>query len=108
MVLLDGRDLDIRRFIVPQVEVELAFILKGELRGPHRTIFDVLRATEHVVPAVEIIDARIRQVDPETGKTRTVVDTISDNAANAGIILSGRPVRPDATDLRWAAALLAG
>ncbi|HUN47456.1 MAG TPA: 2-oxo-hepta-3-ene-1,7-dioic acid hydratase [Stellaceae bacterium] len=106
MVLEPGQDIAVSRFIVPRVEVELAFILRRELRGPNCTLFDVLNATDHVVPAVEIIDARIRQVDPETGKTRTVVDTISDNAANAGIIMGGRPVRPEAIDLRWAAALL--
>jgi 2-oxo-hept-3-ene-1,7-dioate hydratase len=106
MVIRASEDLDANRFIVPRVEVELAFILRNELRGPHCTIFDVLKATDYVVPAVEIIDARIRQVDPETGRTRTVVETISDNAANAGIILGGRPVRVDATDLRWGAALL--
>ena len=106
MVLQPGGDLDIKRFIVPRVEVELAFILKSELRGPDCTIFDVLAATDYVVPAIEIIDARIRQIDPETGKMRIVVDTISDNAANAGIIMGGRPVKPDATDLRWASALL--
>ena len=70
------------------------------------TIFDVLAATEWVVPALEIIDARIHQVDPETKVPRRVVDTISDNAANAGIVMGGRPVRPDGVDLRWVGAML--
>lgn len=94
------------RFIVPRVEVELAFILGRPLAGPDVTIFDVLSATEYVVPALEIIDARIRQVDPVTGATRKVFDTISDNAANAGIVLGGTPVPPSAVDLRWASALI--
>ena len=66
----------------------------------------MLDATRWVVPAAEIIDARIERVDRETGATRKVTDTISDNAANAGIVLGGRPVRPTDVDLRWVGALL--
>ena len=106
MVFAEGSLIPHDRFIVPRVEVELAFILGRPLRGPGVTIFDVLAATEWVVPALEIIDARIHQVDPETKSVRRVVDTISDNAANAGIVLGGRPVRPDAVDLRWVGAML--
>jgi 2-oxo-hept-3-ene-1,7-dioate hydratase len=106
MLFPDGQDIPIERFIVPRVEVELAFILKDRLEGPNCTIFDVLSATDYIVPAIEIIDARIQQVDPATGVTRKVFDTISDNAANAGIVLGGRPVKPMDVDLRWVSALL--
>src|SRR5438105_1779594 len=105
MFFQDGSDLPIERFIVPRLEVELAFILSKPLAGPNCTVFDVLAATDYVVPAVEIIDARIQQVDPETKVPRKVFDTISDNAANAGLILGGRPVRPMDVDLRWVSAL---
>lgn len=105
MVFGEGGDIDISRFIVPRVEVELAFILRESLEGPNCTIFDVLNATDHVVPAIEIIDARIQPVDPESGRTRKVFDTISDNAANAGIVLGGRPIRPHDVDLRWVSAI---
>ena len=101
-----GGDIPIGRFIAPRVEVELAFILGQALKGPGTTLFDVLRATEYVVPAIEIIDARIEQFDRETKAPRKVFDTISDFAANAGIVLGGRPVRPDAVDLRWTGAML--
>ena len=106
MLFRDGFDVPIERFIVPRVEVELAFILKDRLSGPHCTIFDVLKATDYILPAIEIIDARIQQIDPETKVTRKVFDTISDNAANAGLVMGGRPVKTDATDLRWVAAIL--
>ena len=76
------------------------------LEGPGVTVFDVLDATDWVVPAIEIIDARIEQFDRDTRAPRKVVDTISDNAANAGVVSGGRPVRPDAVDLRWCGALL--
>ncbi len=74
----EGSDIPMSRFIVPRVEVELAFILGKPLKGPNCTIFDVLDATEYVIPALEIIDARIHNVDPETGITRKVFDTISE------------------------------
>jgi 2-oxo-hept-3-ene-1,7-dioate hydratase len=76
------------------------------LRGPGVTLFDVLAATEYVTPAVEIIDSRIEQFDRETKVIRKVFDTISDFAANAGIVTGGRPVRPHDVDLRWVGAML--
>ena len=101
-----GGDIPVDRFIAPRVEVELAFILGKPLVGPGVTLFDVLSATEYVVPAIEIIDARIEQFDRETRVMRKVFDTISDFAANAGIVLGGRPVRPLDVDLRWVGAML--
>ena len=106
MVYKDASDIPCSRFIDPMVEVELAFILKDRLEGENVTIFDVLSATDYVVPAVEIIDARCHRIDPETKRPRKVMDTISDNAANVGIILGGRPIKPMDIDLRWASALL--
>ena len=102
----DGTDIPMARFIVPMVEVEVAFILGRRLQGDQVTIFDVLSATDYVVPAIEIIDARIHRLDPETKRPRRVFDTISDNAANAGIVMGGRPIRPLDADLRWVAAIL--
>ena len=101
-----GSDIPVDRFIAPRVEVELAFVLGKPLLGPGVTLFQVLQATEYVTPALEIIDARIEQFDRETKAPRKVFDTIADFAANAGIVLGGRPVKPDALDLRWVGALL--
>ena len=106
MLLRDGADVEAARYIVPRFEVEFAFILGAPLKGPGVTIFDVLKATDYVVPALELIDARIEQFDSESKTPRKVVDTIADNAANAAIVLGGRPVKPDSVDLRWAGALL--
>ena len=105
MFFADGSSIPTERFIVPRLEVELAFVLGKPLQGPNCTIFDVLSATEYVTPAVEIIDARIQQVDPETKATRKVFDTISDNAAGAALVAGGRPFRPLDTDLRWVSAV---
>lgn len=102
----EGSDIPFECFIVPRVEVELAFVLGKPLRGPNCTLFDVLDATEWVIPALEIIDARIQQVDPDTKATRKVFDTISDNAANAGVVMGGRAIRPTELDLRRIPAIL--
>lgn len=93
MVMADGAIVKHSDFCVPRVEPELTFILKEPLKGPNVGLVDVLRATEYVVPSIEIIDARVQN-------PRKIFDTISDNAAGAGIILGGRPVRPDDMDLR--------
>ncbi len=106
MLFEEGSDIPFQRFIVPRVEVELAFILGKPLKGPNCTLFDVLDATEWVIPALEIIDARIQQIDPHTKATRKVFDTISDNAANAGVVMGGRAVRPTEIDLRKVPAVL--
>lgn len=106
MMFNDGDTIPTDRFIVPRIEVELAFILGRDLKGPNCTIYDVFKATEYVQPALELIDARCPNTDPVTGRTRKVFDTISDNAANAGVITGGRIVKVDELDLRWVSALL--
>jgi len=83
-----------------RIEVELAFVLNAPLEGPHCTVMDVLRATEYVTPALEVLNSHIEL------EGRTIVDTISDNAAYGGMVLGGNPTRPDAIDLRWVSALL--
>jgi Tol biopolymer transport system component len=94
------------RFIATRVEAELAFVMKQRLSGPGCTMFDVLNATDFVVPALEILDTRVERVDAATKATRKIFDTIADNAANAGIVMGGRPIRPLDVDLRWVAAIL--
>jgi 2-oxo-hept-3-ene-1,7-dioate hydratase len=105
MFFADGADIPASRFIAPMLEVELAFVLARRLEGPNCTLLDVLDATQYVSPALELIDARTFRIDPETKRPRRVVDTIADNAADAGVIMGGRPVKPDAVDLRWVSAL---
>ncbi len=94
------------RFIAPRLEVELAFVLKRDLKGPNVTLDDVMAATDHVMPALEIIDARIEQFDRDTQAMRKVFDTISDFAANAGIVLGSQTALPTDIDLRWVGAIL--
>ena len=105
MVFEPNSTLDAARFSDPKLEIELAFVLATDLTGTDLTIDDVLDATEYVTPSVELIAARTFRVDPETGRTRTVIDTISDNAADAGIVCGGHQVGPCDVDLRWIGAL---
>ncbi|GAA3880510.1 2-oxo-hepta-3-ene-1,7-dioic acid hydratase [Leifsonia kafniensis] len=99
-VFENGAVIDHDRFSNVRIEVELAFVLAEPLEGPNVTVFDVLKATEYVVPALEILSSRIELAG------RTIVDTISDNAAFGGLIYGGNPMRADALDLRWVSALL--
>lgn len=92
-------------FCDPKVEVELCFVLAQDLDGAGLTVNDVLDATEYITPAVELIAARSFRRDPATEVARTVVDTVSDNAADAGIVAGGHRVGPRETDLRWISAL---
>jgi 2-oxo-hept-3-ene-1,7-dioate hydratase len=105
-IFFEPGDIPSARFIAPRVEVELAFVLKRDLAGEQVSVDEVLDATEYVTPAIEIIDARIEQFDRHTQAPRKVFDTISDNAANAGIIVAGRRVAPREVDLPWCGAIL--
>lgn len=92
-------------FCDPKIEVELSFVLKTDLVGSHLTVDDVLDATDYVTPAVELIAARSFRTDPATGRTRSVIDTVSDNAADGGIVSGGVRIDPRGVDLRWISAL---
>ncbi|WP_120632750.1 2-oxo-hept-4-ene-1,7-dioate hydratase [Ruegeria sp. EL01] len=105
MMFENGATVPKGRFIQPRIEAEIAFVMKSPLGGADVTRDDVMAATDYVAPSIEILDTRIMRVDPDTGKTRTVLDTISDNAANAGIVLGQERQSPDAFDLRWVGAI---
>lgn len=98
-LLEEGAEVDHANFCVPRVEPELTFVLGKPLKGPGVTLIDVLRATEYVVPSIEIIDARVQE-------PRRIFDTVADNGAAAGLVLGGRPVGPMDVDLRWVGAIL--
>lgn len=94
------------RFIQPRIEAEIAFVMKEPLAGETITRAEVVSATEYVAPAIEILDTRIQRRDPGTGEPRKIVDTISDNAANAGVVLGNSRHAIDAHDLRWVGTIV--
>ena len=99
MIVPDGAKLPHSNFCRPRIEVELAFVLGKRLMGPGVGLTDVLAATDYVVPALEIVDARVQ--DP-----RKIFDTVADNGAAAGIVMGGRPVRPMDVDMRWVGGIM--
>ena len=100
MFVFEGFEVATAELLQPRVEIEVAFVLGASLptRGCHAA--DVIRATEFVLPAIEIIDSRI--ADWKIG----IVDTIADNASSAKVVLGGNPVRLDDVDVRGIGASL--
>jgi 2-keto-4-pentenoate hydratase len=100
MFVFEDEQLDLSGLCQPRVEVEVAFVLGSELPAPGCNVADVLRATQYVLPAIEIIDSRI--LDWKI----TLCDTIADNASSCRVVLGGRAVRIDDVDLRTVGATL--
>jgi 2-oxo-hept-3-ene-1,7-dioate hydratase len=95
-----GVTLQAARYINPHVEVELAFVMASDVDVPLRTADEVLAATDHVVPALELVDFRM-------ALPRSVADTVADNSAFAGVVLSRHRLRPREVDIGWMGATLA-
>ena len=95
-----GAEISVDLFSNVRIEVELAFLLKEPLEGPDCALEDAIRATEYVMPALEVLNSHIEL------EGRTIVDTISDNAAYGGMVLGETRKRPDEIDLRWVPGLL--
>lgn len=93
-----GGKLDAAAYCYPRVEMEIAFILGEALPGEGCTEADVLRATQWVTPAIELIDSRIKDWDIRIG------DTVADNASSAGYVLAEDRVAPGDLDLRAVSA----
>ena len=105
MLFQTGDKVPAGRFIQPRIETEIAFVMKAPVAGENVTREDIIKATDFVTPSVEILDTRILRSDPKTGQTRKIFDTISDNAANAGVVLGKERHAVDAFDLRWVGAI---
>ncbi|KWW97608.1 2-keto-4-pentenoate hydratase [Carbonactinospora thermoautotrophica] len=96
MFFLENLPIPVGRFLQPRVEPEVAFVLKSPLAGPGVTAAEAAAAVDFVLPALEIIDSRIRDW------RITLVDTIADNASSGGVVLGSRPTPLSAVDLRLA------
>jgi 2-keto-4-pentenoate hydratase len=100
MVVHEDQPVEASRYLIPRVEVEVGFILGDDLPGEGCTVEDVLRCTEFVAPAIELIDSRI--ADWKIG----LFDTIADNASSCGVVLGKERVKPDELDLKAIEATL--
>jgi len=95
-----------KRFIQPRIEAEIAFVMKDRIVGADVTREAIIAATDYVAPAIEILDTRIVRTDAATGQSRKIFDTISDNAANAGVVLGPEQHSIQSVDLRWVGAIV--
>ena len=95
---LEHMPIPVAAFLQPRVEPEVAFVLKKSLQGPGVTVHQALQAVDFVLPALEIVDSRIR--DWKIG----LFDTIADNASSGAVVLGSTPTAVDAVDLRLAGA----
>ncbi len=82
------------RLLQPRIEPEIAFVLGRSLSGPGVTVADAIRAVEFALPALEIVDSRIRDWKV------SVVDLVADNGVSAGVVLGGRPTTLSNVDVR--------
>jgi 2-keto-4-pentenoate hydratase len=98
----EGDTLSRSLFNRPFVELELAFVLKTALTGPAVNVADVIRATDFVLPAIEIVDSRYTR----RGPGKVVIDSIADAAWCGRIVLGGNPRRLDQIDIRTIGASL--
>ncbi len=94
MMINPGGQITLDRMLQPRAEGELAFVLGEPLEGPGITVVDVLRATEFVLPAIEIVDSRVRDWDI------SIVDTVADNASSSMFVLGTRPIDLEEIDFR--------
>lgn len=90
----DGGQIKHDELIHPKVEAELAFVTKADLKGPGVHIGDVLRATDFVMPAVEIIDSRYRDFKFD------LKSVIADNSSSSRFVAGGTMARPEDLDLK--------
>lgn len=94
MQVFEDTPVQASRYLSPRVEVEVGFILAADLPGAGCTEDDVLAATEALVPAIELIDTRIKDWQIK------ICDTIADNASAAGLVLGAARVPPADLDVR--------
>ena len=100
MFVLEGMTIPANELCSPRAEPEVAFVLKHSLTGPGLTVADVLRATDFILPAIEVIDSRIADW------RITLPDTVADNASSARVVLGANPVPPSRFDLRLIGAVV--
>ncbi|MEV4453305.1 2-keto-4-pentenoate hydratase [Streptomyces mirabilis] len=100
MFHLESQPIDPSAFLAPRVEPEIAFVLGKPLSGPGVTVAEAAAAVEFVMPALEIIDSRIRDWKIK------LVDTIADNASSGGVVLGSTALPLSQVDLRRAGGVL--
>lgn len=94
MAVPNGGEVPLGKLFQPKIEGEIAFVLKKDLVGPNVTAEDVLNATDYVVPAIEIVDSRIKDWKIK------LVDTVADNASCGLYVLGTNRMNVNDVDLK--------
>lgn len=100
MLILEGDNCKRDELLQPKIEGELAFCLNKTLKGPGLTIADVYDAVKFVVPAIEIVDSRIKDWKIK------LVDTIADNGSSARFVVGSRMTPIQNVDMRLVGMML--
>ncbi len=90
----DGEVIPFSKLHQPRIECEVALVLGKSLSEPGIGLSQVIRATDYVVPALEIVGSRIADWKI------SIYDTIADNASSGVYVLGGPPQKLDGLDLR--------
>ncbi len=93
MMVEDGGEIDLKDYVHPRAEPEIAFLLGAALEGPV-TATQALAAVEAVAPAIEIIDSRYRNFK------FSLADVVADNSSSSGYVLGAwESPEPDLSNL---------
>ena len=89
----EGGEIKMDELIHPKIEAEIAFVTKAPLKGPGVHIGDVMRATDFIIPAVEVIDSRYKDFKFD------LKSVIADNSSSTRFITGGRMARLEDVDV---------
>ncbi|GHV93977.1 2-keto-4-pentenoate hydratase [Spirochaetia bacterium] len=88
----DGK-INTSALLQPKIEGEIAFVLKADLAGGKVTREDVLKNTDYVVAAFEIVDSRVADWKIK------LPDTVADNASSGRYVLGAKKLKLSEVDL---------
>ncbi|MCR8922811.1 fumarylacetoacetate hydrolase family protein [Dasania sp. GY-MA-18] len=80
MLLEEGAELDMKNYVHPRIEPEIAFRLKQPLKG-EVSLLEAMAAVEAVAPAMEIIDSRYENFK------FSLQDVVADNSSSSGVVI---------------------
>ncbi|GAB6987995.1 2-keto-4-pentenoate hydratase [Paenibacillus pini] len=86
MLALEWEPVNSKDLIHPKAEPEIAFFIGEDLQGTNITGEDVIRATQYVAAAIEVIDSRYLDFK------FTLPDVVADNCSSAKFLIGSKMV----------------
>lgn len=93
MLVEQGQEIDWQDLMQPKVEAEVAFVLGKDITGKKITAHEIVKATDHVTAALEIVGSRIERWNIK------IIDTIADNASASHFVMGNQKVKLEALHL---------